>query len=261
MRLTLALVCFCSSIASAQFTSMRWEVEGDHLNVTLGPPAAYGSTAIAGFPYSAEETSERVQTLADGTHITQSQSHRKLWRDSQGRTRIEQQIGLGMPMEAGMAGKYILVEVRDPVAGFIYVLDEQAKVAHRLAAPASDARRRVPPASTAASAAKLRTQFETEKLGSQNIEGIVAEGTRSTRTFPVGEIGNDRPIVTISEYWISQELKQMVLSKTSDPRLGDNTMRWTNITRTEPDASLFTVPSGYTIVDEKDSITVALKRQ
>jgi len=31
-----------------------------------------------------------------------------------------------------------------------------------------------------------------ESLGKQNVEGVEAEGTRSTITIPAGEIGNDR---------------------------------------------------------------------
>jgi hypothetical protein len=40
-----------------------------------------------------------------------------------------------------------------------------------------------------------------------------------------------------------------VMTKTSDPRSGEATMKLTNISRTEPDASLFQPPAGYEIVD------------
>jgi len=46
--------------------------------------------AVVGHPYSADQVSEHVQTLADGTHITQAmQQTTKLYRDSAGRTRTE----------------------------------------------------------------------------------------------------------------------------------------------------------------------------
>ena len=41
----------------------------------------------------------------------------------------------------------------------------------------------------------------------------------------------------------------MVYSKRSDPRTGEQTFQLTNIVRTEPDASLFTVPPDFKIVD------------
>jgi hypothetical protein len=70
-------------------------------------------------------------------------------------------------------------------------------------------------------------------------------------TYPIGSIGNDMPITTTAETWMSPELKMVVLSKTSDPRAGDSTMRLTNISLAEPDASLFQVPPDYEIVEPR----------
>ena len=86
-----------------------------------------------------------------------------------------------------------------------------------------------------------------EDLGEQMIEGVRAHGTREKRTIAVGEIGNDRPIEVSSETWYSDELQTIVLSKRSDPRVGDSEYRLTNISRVEPAASLFEVPAGYTV--------------
>jgi hypothetical protein len=74
-------------------------------------------------------------------------------------------------------------------------------------------------------------------------------------------VGKDRPISTVNEIWFSPELKELVLSKNSDPRFGETTIGLTNLNRSEPDASRFAPPSGYAIVDEKDSMTMTLKRQ
>jgi hypothetical protein len=86
-----------------------------------------------------------------------------------------------------------------------------------------------------------------EQLGTQTIEGVAAEGTRVTFTIAAGKIGNERPIVTVNEQWYSQELQTIVLSKNSDPRMGETTYRLTNIDRSEPDPSLFQVPADYTV--------------
>src|SRR5262245_496179 len=86
-----------------------------------------------------------------------------------------------------------------------------------------------------------------EQLGTQTIEGVMAEGTRLTLTIPAGKIGNERPIVTVNERWYSQELQTVVLTKNSDPRMGETTYRLTNINRSEPDPSLFQVPADYTV--------------
>jgi len=86
-----------------------------------------------------------------------------------------------------------------------------------------------------------------EKLGTQNIEGVAAEGTRTTITIPAGEIGNDRAIEIVSERWYSPELQLVVMTRHSDPRSGETTYKLTNINRTEPAKSLFEVPGDYTI--------------
>ena len=86
-----------------------------------------------------------------------------------------------------------------------------------------------------------------EDLGDQVIEGVRAHGRREKRTIAVGEIGNDRPIEVLSETWYSDELQTMVLSKRSDPRVGDSEYRLANISRAEPAGTLFEVPAGYTV--------------
>ncbi|HEU4767199.1 MAG TPA: hypothetical protein VFS77_07480 [Pyrinomonadaceae bacterium] len=86
-----------------------------------------------------------------------------------------------------------------------------------------------------------------ENLGKQMIEGVEAEGTRSTITIPAGTIGNERAIDIVSERWYSPELQLVVMTRHSDPRTGETTYKLTNINRTEPAKSLFEVPSDYTV--------------
>ena len=86
-----------------------------------------------------------------------------------------------------------------------------------------------------------------EQLGKLTIEGVEAEGTRTTVTIPAGEIGNERPIEIVSERWYSPELQLVVMTRHSDPRTGETTYKLTNINRAEPAKSLFEVPSGYTV--------------
>ena len=87
-----------------------------------------------------------------------------------------------------------------------------------------------------------------ESLGTQMIEGVQAEGTRTTFTIPAGSIGNDLPIQVVSERWYSPELKTVVMTKHSDPRMGDTLYHLTNINRNEPAPSLFQAPPDYTAV-------------
>jgi hypothetical protein len=63
--------------------------------------------------------------------------------------------------------------------------------------------------------------------------------------------GNDRPFSTVNERWISPELKVTVLTKRTDPRNGDTTVKLVNISRAEPDPNLFRPPADYTVTENK----------
>lgn len=89
----------------------------------------------------------------------------------------------------------------------------------------------------------------TESLGTQTIEGVLAEGTRSTTTIPAGQIGNERPIEIVSERWFSPDLKVLVMSRQSDPRFGETTYRLSNIVIGHPEPSLFEVPPDFHVVE------------
>ena len=230
--------------------------------------AGFPGGIITGSPYSAEQVTEHVQTLADGTHITERAQTTKLYRDSYGRTRTER----GAPLPPGPLGQGVVApvftDIFDPVAGVRYTLEPQSHTAHRMSMPVAPPPPPPPANGTAVPGARIvkvlpaqlpaqsastpqdqssRPQFSHESLGTQTIEGVLAEGMRTTVTYPAGSLGNDKPITTTSETWTSPELKMVVLSKNSDPRSGDSTTRLTNISRAEPDASLFQVPPDYQI--------------
>ncbi|HEX6185650.1 MAG TPA: hypothetical protein VFZ44_17310 [Pyrinomonadaceae bacterium] len=90
---------------------------------------------------------------------------------------------------------------------------------------------------------------KTEKLEPRSFDGVMAEGTRTTVTIPAGELGNEQPINIVDERWYSPELQVIVMTRHSDPRSGETTYRLTNISRAEPAAALFQVPSDYTVKD------------
>jgi hypothetical protein len=92
---------------------------------------------------------------------------------------------------------------------------------------------------------------KSESLGKQMIEGVNAEGTRTSTTLEAGAIGNDRPIQISSESWYSTELQTLVKSVHNDPRTGEEVFRLINVSRAEPPSTLFQVPGEYQIVDQK----------
>ena len=87
----------------------------------LGPAAV-----VKGAPYTATITNESVQTLADGTRITESSSGSTA-RDSQGRTRQDAPLPAIGNLSAADAPH--LVFLQDPVAGTSYTLNLTEKTA------------------------------------------------------------------------------------------------------------------------------------
>jgi hypothetical protein len=219
--------------------------------------AARPFSATAGAPYSAEAVAEQVQTLADGTHITRKQPVTKVYRDSLGRTRSDSPFRGGAARNCASA---TVVEISDPIAGvkYTYALDTIDKVAHRQQMPPYIPQvKQAPAASAAVTSEKSAAVYrDAEKLGAQTIEGVLAEGVRSTRILPVDSEDNDRPISIVNETWVSVELKEIVLSKHIDPRSGEATQRLTNISLADPAANLFQPPPEYSVVDEAGEFTI-----
>jgi hypothetical protein len=74
-------------------------------------------------------------------------------------------------------------------------------------------------------------------------------GVCTTHTIPAGQIGNDKPINIVTEVWTSPDLNTVVSSKRTDPRMGEQASRLTNIVRSEPDSSLFIIPADFRIIE------------
>lgn len=202
---------------------------------------------VTGAPYSADVSNQFVQTLSDGNTIQRSTSGH-VARDSQGRTYSQETI-TGGPL--GQQGPVVVTFINDPIAGYSYVLNATTKIAMKraIAKPPAGA----PPAGAARPfgqrGPKDSANVTNTDLGTQTIGGVTAQGKSVTHTIPAGTEGNAQPIVSSNETWFSPDLQVIVLAKRSDLRLGQSTYSLTNIQRAEPAASLFQVPSDYTIED------------
>ncbi len=192
-------------------------------------------------PFSAQTSVETTQTLPDGNVISRKVTG-AVYRDSQGRTRHEETLpAIGSFAASGNAPHAAFIN--DPVAGVHYVLEQDHKVARKFTpvnkADVAHDRPRNKPGNDA--------EETTESLGTQTINGVAAQGTRATRTIPAGKIGNEKPIQIITEKWVSSDLQTTVMVKHSDPRNGTMVFQLQNISRAEPAATLFQVPSDYTV--------------
>jgi hypothetical protein len=227
---------------------------------------------VKGAPYRADQITESTQTLGDGTRI-HNERRVTMYRDSQGRVRRE------TPEQ---------ISIWDPNSGVGYTLDTKSMTAGKMQVSVSVNSGNSGPigitfraqTGTAGSgmaagggedirvftktvmdgmntnAITLNGKTTTvnankESLGTQMIEGVSAQGDRQTSTIEAGAIGNDRPIQIVSERWYSPDLQMEVMTRHSDPRMGEEITRLINISRAEPDRSLFEVPAGYQITEGK----------
>lgn len=235
-----AFFFLCFPNAQAQYTSSNQFT----INVSFNP------TPVVGEPYSAVEESDNKQTLADGTNIEQQSVSRKTYRDSQGRTRIES-YAVNAPGDTDPSSP-LVISIQDPVAGTVFFLDPRSHTAHEVGplpklAPQVPPQKITAPQPPAPLAKNDRPKATREDLGTQTMEGLLVQGTRVTTIIPTGSQGNDRPMQIVTETWSSPDLKVAVLRITSDPRTGVHTERLTQISRSEPDLSLFEIPSDYAI--------------
>jgi len=217
----------------------------------MGFEGLHGGKTVKGAPFSATASTETTQTLQDGTAIHRTTTS-NLYRDSQGRSRNEVTLSGFGPLQA--SGKpHTMVSIADPVAGTHYMLDADHKVAHQMmmhqhGTPTAEQEQ----AFEQKMQARLQREessgaVKKESLGNQTINGVAAEGTRITRTIAAGQIGNDKPLSIVFERWYSPDLQVVVKSTRTDPRFGTTTYTLNSVQRTEPAASLFAVPSGYTV--------------
>jgi hypothetical protein len=201
-----------------------------------------GGKTVTGAPFTAAFSQVTTQVFPDGNHI-QRTTNGTLARDSNGRTRRDMTLpAIGDWATSGKTPPHVVL-IKDPVASANYILQPDQKIARKLPLRAGRFGKEGggPPPRFG------QNEATTTSLGTQVVNGISAQGTLTTRTIPAGAIGNEKPIVITVERWYSPDLQMNVLIKRSDPRTGDNVFQVTNVVRTEPDASLFQVPSDYTL--------------
>ncbi len=239
--------------------------------VFMRTEGAMENKLVKNSPYSAQSVTEFTQTLADGNRIHRTTAG-SIARDSEGRTRREQTLsGIGKMASSGEPVKSVMIH--DPVTGTSFSLEPHSHAAHVMhnttfnttynvrinkdGAEKVAAEKMALDKASAELMAKMKVRSrgpepntKSDELGTQVMEGVTVQGKRVTRTIPAGEIGNERPLEIVTETWFSPELQVVVMSRTTDPRSGDSVYKLTNVSRAEPDRSLFEVPADYHVTEE-----------
>jgi hypothetical protein len=155
-----------------------------------------------------------------------------------------------------------LVEIDDPVAGYIYILDPGSQTAYR----EKTAFRSFPYRPLLMQPAGTRTgpngrSVTIEDVGPQIIAGVTATGQRTTTTNPPGTFSqNVKTIVTVNERWMDPKTGVVILTKNIG-LVANTTISMPDYKEGEPDASLFQAPAGYRIVDEAGLFTFTATTQ
>ncbi|MGH9734953.1 MAG: hypothetical protein ACRD8A_10235 [Candidatus Acidiferrales bacterium] len=215
------------------------------MELEAGIESGIAGKTVANAPFTATVSTETTRTLADGNKIDEKISG-TIARDSQGRTRREMTLpGAVLAATTGGSSPHAIF-INDPVAGTSYILRPDSKIADQVPFRAFGKIRRAVRGEFG-EAKRANNETTTTDLGTQTINGVPAQGTRITRTIPAGQIGNEKPIVIVRERWYSPDLQTYVLTKATNPLMGNTTFQLTDIQRAEPDAALFQVPSDYTV--------------
>jgi hypothetical protein len=251
---------------------------------SVSPELNFEHHVVTGIPFSAETVTEHVQSLADGNRLVR-RSSANVYRDGRGRTRrdhMEEQRGGSGSSNSGATSSPVVSVINDPVAYTNIVLDHRASSAQRIKLPPALFKRAQADTGSAnigeprfgvlvprSARRRIGTpddplvnnppERRTEKLEARNIEGVLAEGTRTTLVIPAGEFDNEKPLEITQERWYSQELHTVVLMRHNDPRFGETTFRLTNTNRGEPNTELFKIPPGYTLKEGVSGVAPGMR--
>ncbi len=243
-----------ATVMQAMSTSARSDGRGHVTATTTAKFRTSGPPGLTGAPYSGEERRSEVQILSDGTRVTSpGPPPTKIFRDSQGRTRVERSRG-GVALQNSATS---LVQINDVVDRIYYLLDPATKTAYRSAKYTLTPARKVsppfrPPLPISRQVDKRDLQITTESLGIKVIQGVQAEGKKQTTVYPPGYRQNDRPLTDVAEIWISPQLQLTVLQVTTTGT-GISTLELANLSLLEPSPDLFRPPADYTVIDKPDT--------
>ncbi len=244
-------------------------------NGSLPPNIPVVPTTIKNAAFSAVVITQYDRLVANGNHIHR-ETRGKVYRDNQGRVRTETQS----PGNNG--DQFLRITILDPVQHTVIHLDPRTKVAtvthteqtvtasdpvattrHGITlggTPINDSGQPVGPPvkiQTDHAAANAGAAVRTQTLGNRSVEGVETVGTRTTRTIEAGAMGNEQPIVSVTDSWYSRELQIVVLNETDDGQSGHNSMKLVDIVRADPNSQLFLIPQDYTVKEHNPATASA----
>lgn len=232
----------CSVAAQESIETSRGPDGGTRVHVT-----GIQVLPVTGKPFSGRDSIEWTRTLEDGSVVT-THLTALVARDSEGRIRRERTTFV--PANSHEQSKPMEIIILDPAEHTRTICDIAT---HRCSV--TDYSTSVNFAPVPAGPLDNGKRFlARESLGTNTVDDLNVVGTRETLTINAGVIGNDQPVVTTREFWYSSDLEINLSVTRKDPREGTQVIQLIDLSRSEPDPSLFRVPSEFVIEDLRTSV-------
>lgn len=197
---------------------------------------------VSGKPFFAKDSIEWTRKLEDGSTVS-THLYAVVARDSEGRIYRERRNFV--PASSTEEPRLEAIIVFDPTSK---TKTECTLATHNCNITAYRAAKsfRPMPAGTFAEGTRHLTR---EELGTNVVDDLNVIGTRETTYIDQGAVGNDRPLVSTREFWYSPDLETNVSVTRQNPTEGTQVIHLIDLSRSEPDAALFAIPSGYAMHD------------
>ena len=207
-------------------------------------------------PYTVVQSVTTTEVYGNGATRTQTGKITQM-RDSLGRTRREQErISRPAAIRIFNGRQTYLPEllfrsimVSNPDGSFVnWMEDDSSRHEANLTHPFMRSSQASPPQQTPPKDS-LVVEVHTGQLGRRAIQGVIAEGNRTTTKYPAGYDGVDREYTVTQESWMAVNYGFVAESMTDDPRTSKRVITTVSFSDAEPEAALFKPPADYTIVE------------
>lgn len=235
---------FAFPMATCVSAQLQQEMPRDYRGVDVQIPGIF-VTPMPNAPFSAKVDIVSQQKLDDGTtEVRTTINH--IARQSSGRIYNERRQMVPPTFKGDP--QLLSSHIYDPTTRLNIFLNPFTHLAHESVLPQPPA----PPANSVPTRtpATPNPLMKEEELGTQNVGSVALRGIRKSRTVPAKQSGTGQQIVIVDEYWYSSDLSIYMIIKHNDPRTGEQIVAVSEVTRDEPPASIFEVPTKYRVVDE-----------
>lgn len=255
-RLFLACALACTVAAGAQTADKPPNTQPRGVAIAdggaRGPMESIFTPPKPGAPFSLKLAAAWTRQLNHGGSFTLA-NERRIVRD--GRGRIYQERWILVPKDGPVKSTMNVFQITDPEQHTWYNCETSTKVCELLTYHLTTEQIYLPAITQTGPMQNGKGTLKHEDLGMETIEGIETHRYRETQSLNPGVMGNDEPMVTVREFWYSDDLGIDLRSIVDSPISGMQVFEVKDLSRGEPDPALFLVPDDYQVVDHRTETT------